>query len=80
MHEEQCYLSSGCAQSFKRYGSTVEIVQLKSWSWLTQLQIRIQSPRVTLTATQQVNINWLSIVIIPGFIFASGVYSWWRRR
>ena len=55
--------------------------------WLSQqenlISIRAKEPddrRVTLTATQQANINWLSIVIIPGFIFASGVYSWWRRR
>ena len=55
--------------------------------WLSQqenlISIRAKEPddrRVTLTATQQANINWLSIVILPGFIFASGVYSWWRRR
>ena len=36
--------------------------------------------RITLTASQQVNINWLSILIIPGFIFGTGVYNWWRRR
>jgi ABC-type uncharacterized transport system involved in gliding motility auxiliary subunit len=36
--------------------------------------------RITMTATQQVNINWLSILIIPGFIFGTGVYTWWRRR
>jgi len=36
--------------------------------------------RVTLTATQQANLNWLSILIIPGAIFATGVYTWWRRR
>jgi ABC-type uncharacterized transport system involved in gliding motility auxiliary subunit len=36
--------------------------------------------RVTLTATQQANINWLSLLIIPGFIFGTGVYTWWRRR
>jgi ABC-type uncharacterized transport system involved in gliding motility auxiliary subunit len=55
--------------------------------WLSQqenlIAIRPKEPddrRVTLTATQQANINWLSIVIIPGFIFASGIYSWWRRR
>lgn len=55
--------------------------------WLSQqenlISIRPKEPddrRVTLTATQQANINWLSIVVIPGFIFASGVYSWWRRR
>jgi gliding motility-associatede transport system auxiliary component len=36
--------------------------------------------RVTLTATQQANLNWLSLLIIPGCIFATGVYTWWRRR
>ena len=36
--------------------------------------------RITLTATQQNNIIWLSLLIIPGFIFAPGVYTWWRRR
>jgi len=36
--------------------------------------------RITLTATQQSNIAWLSLLIIPGFVFASGVYTWWRRR
>ncbi len=36
--------------------------------------------RITLTATQQMNIIWLSLLLIPGFIFGSGVYTWWRRR
>src|ERR1700747_478914 len=36
--------------------------------------------RITLTATQQNNIMWLSLLVIPGVIFGSGVYSWWRRR
>jgi len=36
--------------------------------------------RITLTATWQSNITWLSLVIIPGFVFATGVYTWWRRR
>ena len=36
--------------------------------------------RITLTATQQANINWLSLLIIPAAIFGTGVYSWWRRR
>jgi ABC-type uncharacterized transport system involved in gliding motility auxiliary subunit len=36
--------------------------------------------RITLTATQQANITWLSLLIIPGAIFGSGVYNWWRRR
>ena len=29
--------------------------------------------RITLTATQESNIFWLSLLIIPGFIFAAGV-------
>ena len=36
--------------------------------------------RITLTATQQANLNWLSLLIIPGAIFATGIYTWWRRR
>jgi ABC-type uncharacterized transport system involved in gliding motility auxiliary subunit len=36
--------------------------------------------RITLTATQQTNIMLLSLLVVPGFIFASGVYNWWRRR
>ena len=36
--------------------------------------------RLTLTAAQQNNIMWLSLLIIPAVIFGSGVYSWWRRR
>ena len=33
--------------------------------------------RITMTATQQSNIMWLSLLIIPGFIFGAGVYTWW---
>ncbi len=36
--------------------------------------------RVTLTATQQNNITWLSLLVIPAFVFGTGVYTWWRRR
>ena len=36
--------------------------------------------RITLTATQESNVFWLSLLIIPGFIFAAGISSWWRRR
>jgi ABC-type uncharacterized transport system involved in gliding motility auxiliary subunit len=36
--------------------------------------------RITLTATQQNNIMWLSLLLIPGCVFATGVYTWWRRR
>jgi ABC-type uncharacterized transport system involved in gliding motility auxiliary subunit len=60
---------------------------LNTLGWLSQqenlIAIRAKEPddrRITLTATQQNNILWLSLLIIPGFIFASGVYTWWRRR
>ena len=36
--------------------------------------------RITMTAAQQVNITWMALLIIPGFIFATGIYTWWRRR
>jgi ABC-type uncharacterized transport system involved in gliding motility auxiliary subunit len=36
--------------------------------------------RITLTATQQNNITWLSLLIIPGFIFGAGIYSSLARR
>lgn len=55
--------------------------------WLSQqenlISIRPKEPddrRITLTATQQSNIVWLSLLVIPGFIFGTGVYTWWRRR
>ena len=60
---------------------------LNTLGWLSQqenlISIRPKEAddrRLTLTATQQQNIVWLSLVVIPGFIFASGVYTWWRRR
>jgi ABC-type uncharacterized transport system involved in gliding motility auxiliary subunit len=55
--------------------------------WLSQqenlISIRPKEPddrRVTMTATQQANVTWLSLLIVPGFIFGSGIYTWWRRR
>jgi ABC-type uncharacterized transport system involved in gliding motility auxiliary subunit len=36
--------------------------------------------RLTLTATQQINIAWLALLIVPAVIFGTGVFSWWRRR
>jgi ABC-type uncharacterized transport system involved in gliding motility auxiliary subunit len=55
--------------------------------WLSQqenlIAIRAKEPddrRITLTSTQQSNIMWLSLLVIPGCIFGSGVYTWWRRR
>ena len=55
--------------------------------WLSQqenlISIRPKEPqdrRVTMTETQQTNVLWLSLLVIPGLIFGSGVYTWWRRR
>jgi ABC-type uncharacterized transport system involved in gliding motility auxiliary subunit len=55
--------------------------------WLSQqenlISIRAKEAddrRITLTATQQQNILWLSLLIIPAAIFGTGVYTWWRRR
>lgn len=60
---------------------------LNTLGWLSQqenlISIRPKEPsdrRITLTATQQNNILWLSLVIIPAIVFGTGVYSWWRRR
>jgi len=36
--------------------------------------------RVTLTQTQSNYITVLSLLVIPGLVLASGVYTWWRRR
>jgi ABC-type uncharacterized transport system involved in gliding motility auxiliary subunit len=36
--------------------------------------------RITLTATQQANIAWLSLLIIPAAVFGTGIFTWWRRR
>ncbi|MGH9142622.1 MAG: GldG family protein [Vicinamibacterales bacterium] len=36
--------------------------------------------RITLTATQESNIFWLSLLIVPGLVFGAGVMTWWKRR
>ncbi len=36
--------------------------------------------RITLTATQESNIMWLSLLIVPGLVFGAGIASWWKRR
>jgi ABC-type uncharacterized transport system involved in gliding motility auxiliary subunit len=55
--------------------------------WLSQqenlIAIRPKEPddrRVTMTAAQQTNVTWISLLFIPAVIFGTGVYSWWRRR
>jgi ABC-type uncharacterized transport system involved in gliding motility auxiliary subunit len=55
--------------------------------WLSQqenlISIRPKEPsdrRLTMTAAQQSNIVWFSLLIVPLAIFGTGIYSWWRRR
>jgi ABC-type uncharacterized transport system involved in gliding motility auxiliary subunit len=60
---------------------------LNTVNWLAQqenlIAIRPKPPedrRVTLTAEQQNWVAWFSIVLLPGAVIATGVYTWWRRR
>jgi ABC-type uncharacterized transport system involved in gliding motility auxiliary subunit len=60
---------------------------LNTVNWLSQqenlISIRPKDPedrRVSVTADQAKLIFWLAIVVIPGFILAAGVQTWWRRR
>ena len=55
--------------------------------WLSQqenlIAIRPKEPddrRITMTASQQNFITLLSLLIVPGCVFGTGVYTWWRRR
>ena len=56
-------------------------------NWLTQQEDLISihprdagDRRVTMTADQQRRLLWLSLLLIPGLILGSGVYTWWQRR
>ncbi|OFW15241.1 MAG: hypothetical protein A3H29_10325 [Acidobacteria bacterium RIFCSPLOWO2_02_FULL_67_21] len=58
-----------------------------SINWLAQqenlIAIRPKEPedrRVTMTQRQQTMVFLTSILILPAFVFATGVYTWWRRR
>ena len=60
---------------------------LNAVNWLAQqenlISIRPRSPedrRITLTAAQQRNLNWLTLLMIPALIFGVGIHTWWRRR
>jgi gliding motility-associatede transport system auxiliary component len=56
-------------------------------NWLTQQEDLISihpraedDRRITLNAVQQRNVAWISLLLIPGLILGSGVYTWWQRR
>ena len=60
---------------------------LNAVNWLAQqenlIAIRPREPddrRITLTADQQTMVFWLSLVVIPVLLLATGAYTWWRRR
>ncbi len=60
---------------------------LNTVNWLAQqenlISIRAREPedrRLTLTAGQQRRLNWLALLLVPGFVIGTGVYTWWRRR
>jgi ABC-type uncharacterized transport system involved in gliding motility auxiliary subunit len=60
---------------------------MNSLNWLSQqenlIAVRPRQPedrRLSLTADQQNRIMILVLFIIPGLVFATGVYTWWSRR
>ena len=36
--------------------------------------------RITLTAAQQLRLNWMALGVVPCLIFGTGILRWWRRR
>jgi ABC-type uncharacterized transport system involved in gliding motility auxiliary subunit len=60
---------------------------LNTLNWLSQqenlIAVRPRQPQdhqLALTADQMNRMMILSLLIIPGLVFASGFYVWWRRR
>jgi ABC-type uncharacterized transport system involved in gliding motility auxiliary subunit len=60
---------------------------LNTVAWLSEdadlISIRpkdAEDQRMFLTRAQQDNVFYLSLVVIPGFFVAAGVWTWWRRR
>ncbi len=78
--------SDFAANAFARHSGQPRHVH-EHLGWLSQqenlIAIRPKDPedrRITLTDTQQRNIIWLSLLVIPACIFGAGAYSWARRR
>ena len=60
---------------------------MNSVSWLAQdedlISIRPKPAadrRITMTSSEQNTLYWITIVLMPGAVIASGVYIWWKRR
>jgi ABC-type uncharacterized transport system involved in gliding motility auxiliary subunit len=60
---------------------------MNALNWVSQqenlIAVRPRQPedrRLTLTADQQNRIMLLSLFIIPGLVFATGIFTWWKRR
>lgn len=60
---------------------------LNTLNWLSQQENLIavrprlpQDHQLALTADQMNRMMLLSLFIIPGLVFATGIYTWWRRR
>ena len=60
---------------------------LNAINWLAEqenlISIRPRAPedrRITLTADQQFRVQLLVLLLIPGAVLATGVYTWWWRR
>jgi ABC-type uncharacterized transport system involved in gliding motility auxiliary subunit len=60
---------------------------LNSVAWLSEdadlISIRPREPedqRLFLSRTQQSNVAWTALVVLPGLFVVLGVVSWWRRR
>jgi ABC-type uncharacterized transport system involved in gliding motility auxiliary subunit len=60
---------------------------LNTMNWLSQqeslISIRPKDPedrRLTLTASEQVAVRWLALLVVPGLIWGAGIYNWSRRR
>ena len=60
---------------------------LNTVNWLAQqenlISIRAREPedrRLTLTASAQSRLFWLSVLLLPAAILGAGVYTWMSRR
>jgi len=60
---------------------------MNALNWLSQqenlIAVRPRQPQdhqLTLTEAQQDGVFFLSLFVVPGLIFATGIFTWWRRR